>query len=791
MHATILANALDATWLPSFENISVLSLDCFDTLLWRKVAAPTDVFFVLAQTEEFRRHGLTANLRAKAESQARKRKSVVSGVSEVNLREIYRTALKTATDEEIAALASREIEVEKKVCFGFAPVVALVHQAKQLGKKVIIVSDTYLCEEELTDLVYSVVPSLEGMIDSFYCSNEFGLSKSAGIWRKLLPAIPVRPECILHLGDNEQADIKGAVPFGIRTAHLQQYITTVSETRYARAQIASQMFPEIRDDAPLPDHYHGLLAQKKFDKNLNFEFGYVSLGPIMQAFAQFINDEVDALESGKGRVKVAFLLRDGFLPSKACAALQGRQVGSLLNISRFTAIAATLIDKDSIVAYLATSLTIDSMPFVAKQLLLEEDMRNSLLKRAGKDRHPVTAFIKLLLEEHVLNAIYKSSRRFRANLLKHVQKVTGVAPGDTLVFVDLGYSGTAQNLLSPVLKRELNIDLVGRYLIAAEVNVPLNDRKGLIDAAQVDNRIINALTGGYIAGFEMLCTQNAPSTIGYTDDGDPVFGTLHISQTQQDAVQKIQDACIEFIHDHRASPLESLPSQNAGERMHSAAIDLGRLAYFPTTTDINCLNAFQFDFNLGTDKNMSLFDLDQGLKSMRTQGFDYMSAGFNDFRTSYPVELRFMDVSLSTLLFAQNRFGFPVRPSTASYRTEIVTLLALKNDQHTITDVEATATYDGYFSLLAPLSADLDIAILFGKTYDWIQIDSIESVRLGNGSDTTELVPGDDVIFEGIDHEMNGLMALGPDGMIVLKKLQTRQGRMCRVIYRPISYRST
>ena len=791
MHATIFANALDAAWLPSFDNISVLSLDCFDTILWRKVAAPTDVFFALAQTDEFKRHGLTANLRAKAESQARKQKNVLTGISEVNLTEIYRAALKSATDDEIAALASREIEVEKMYCFGFAPVVALVHQAKQLDKKVIIVSDTYLREQELTDLVYSVVPSLKGMIDSFYCSNELGLSKSAGIWRKLLPTIPVKPECILHLGDSEQADIKGAVPFGIRTAHLQQYVAPVSEMRYARAQIASQMFPEIRDDAALPDYYHGLLARKKFKEGIAFEFGYISVGPIMHAFAQFVNDEVAALESSKGCVKTAFLLRDGFLPSKACAALQGSQVGSLLNISRFTAIAATLTDKDSVVAYLATNLTIDSMPFVAKQLLLDDDMRNSLLKRAGKDRHPVTAFTRFLLEEHVLDAIYKSSRQFRANLLKHVQKTTGVASGDTLVFVDLGYSGTAQNLLSPILKRELGVDLVGRYLIAAEVGVPLNDRKGLIDAAQVDNRIINALTGGYIAGFEMLCTQNAPSTIGYNDDGDPVFTTLHISQAQQDTVQKIQDACIEFIHDHRASPLESLPSQNVGERMHSVAIDLGRLAYFPTTLDINCLNAFQFDFNLGTDKNMSLFDLDQGLKSMRTQGFGYMSAGFNEFRTSYPVELRFMDVSLSTLLFAQNRFGFPVRPSTASYRTENVTLLAVKGDKHTFSDVEATATYDGYFSLSVPLSAELDIAILFGKTYDWIQVDSIESVALGKGNDTSELVPGDDVIFEGIDHQTNGLMALGPDGMIVLKKLQARQDRMCRVVYRPISYRST
>ena len=44
MQQTLQARDLDSTWLPSFTDVKILSLNCFDTLLWRKTATPIDVF---------------------------------------------------------------------------------------------------------------------------------------------------------------------------------------------------------------------------------------------------------------------------------------------------------------------------------------------------------------------------------------------------------------------------------------------------------------------------------------------------------------------------------------------------------------------------------------------------------------------------------------------------------------------------------------------------------------------------------------------------------------------------
>ena len=43
-------------WL---DAIKVLSLDCFDTILWRGVAQPTDVFFAMCNDPLFKKLGIT------------------------------------------------------------------------------------------------------------------------------------------------------------------------------------------------------------------------------------------------------------------------------------------------------------------------------------------------------------------------------------------------------------------------------------------------------------------------------------------------------------------------------------------------------------------------------------------------------------------------------------------------------------------------------------------------------------------------------------------------------------
>ena len=88
MIETILPHELPRALERAPTGVKVLSLDCFDTLLWRDCHAPTDLFAGLS--------GLTVAQRVRAETQARKAQTILHRRSEVALNEIYAQAIPNA-----------------------------------------------------------------------------------------------------------------------------------------------------------------------------------------------------------------------------------------------------------------------------------------------------------------------------------------------------------------------------------------------------------------------------------------------------------------------------------------------------------------------------------------------------------------------------------------------------------------------------------------------------------------------------------------------------------------------
>ncbi|RWK54341.1 MAG: hypothetical protein EOR76_37115 [Mesorhizobium sp.] len=76
-------------------------------------------------------------------------------------------------------MAEAEIRTEMDVCFAFSPYVELIRLAHARGIKIIIVSDTYLREDELRRLLARHLPEdVMQAINKIYCSVDYGTSKS-------------------------------------------------------------------------------------------------------------------------------------------------------------------------------------------------------------------------------------------------------------------------------------------------------------------------------------------------------------------------------------------------------------------------------------------------------------------------------------------------------------------------------------------------------------------------------------------------------------------------------------
>ena len=136
----------------------VLSLDVFDTLVWRKVPEPEDVFLILGRqlTEagQLRSHispvGF-AELRQQAQSVARERTQAATGSREVTLYDIYAEISDAifADGFDTEARVQAELACESGQLILDEQIAELVRRAKKYDTKVILVSDTYFSADNI------------------------------------------------------------------------------------------------------------------------------------------------------------------------------------------------------------------------------------------------------------------------------------------------------------------------------------------------------------------------------------------------------------------------------------------------------------------------------------------------------------------------------------------------------------------------------------------------------------------------------------------------------------------
>lgn len=770
--------------LPS--HVKTLSLDCFDTIVWRRVAQPTDVFFNLQNTERWSRAGVTAALRVKAEQEARRHTQLKYGRTEVSIEAIYRSMWPKADDAEIAAWVAEEVAAEADHCFTFEPVIELIRDAHARGMRVIVVSDTYLSRPQLRQLLQAVLGDDEKLIDQVYCSSELGYAKASGLFQPVLQQERLQPDRVIHLGDNVHADFKAPTRLGMLARHLVHHRPAVEEQLEQRVSAALQFLPELRAQHGVPSLSHAMLAAHPAHEDVAQRIGYTTLGPIFTAFSEFLQREVQALQADGSTVRLAFLLRDGFLPARAYETLTG-QSAAMVQVSRFTANAASLRTKDDVLRLLSGSLSEKSLAPLLRQLMLPADVCERILARVKKEAQPLQAFVRLVTREDNLRVTFEQSAALRQRLFTHVQKRTGLQRGETLVLVDLGYSGTVQTRLRDVFHDELDVRLRGLYLIASRALPDQTDRKGLVGPHWADERLVQALTA-YIGLFEMMCTKAEPSTVGYTDDGDPVFGAAGTKAQQNEVADQIQQACLRYVGDWRDTAASAKPRRSDLALGWQVAAELGRLIYLPAADEVECLKSFEFDFNLGTDLVLATADLKAGELEFRREGFSMMNRDFATMRISYPMELRYLDNTLATTLIASNRFGLSVKISQSSYRTMHIPLLVANASGHALDSVEAHTTFDGYYSLQLPWGASFDMSLLWGQRLQWLQIDSVEKVSLSDATQTQTLHAGQDFVLDGMTEMADGLIQCTEAGMLYVGACPPEeQGRyLLRVTFRPL-----
>jgi len=773
--------------LDDHPTVRVLSLDCFDTLLWRDTHAPRDLFGALPET--------TVPQRQWAESGARSASVINRRKNEVSIEDIYAELLPNGSDEERAAAVAAELAAEAQHCYAFVPTVELMRAAKRTGRQIIIVSDTYLSAEQLRELIAAAAgEDVAGMIDRLFCSSVYGASKSEGLYRDVLAALPFKPDEILHIGDNKKADVVGVAPFGVRTLHLKQFSEAAEQRLRLEAGINAMLHPG--EDGRIISHQPHRAALSAHEPQIADEaegFGFSVLGPVLYGFERWLQEEARELAASRGgKVHWLFLMRDGHLPMLVHRALQADGTGHPVEISRFTAAGSSFNDEAAVMRYLQGEIGGDPRA-VARQLLLSSAEIADILRNLPRDKSAPAALLQAVRKPNRMARILKASAGLAERLIAHVRALVDPAPGDTLMLIDLGYNGTVQNEVEKLLNRGLGCHVAGRYLLMREYYRTGYDKRGLFDSRHYDAATLESFAGN-VAVLEQLCTAAQGSVIDYKVDGTSVRRETSIKARQSMVRDRIQAGAVSYARAQGQTMLRVQQPDEATLWRRAAAATMGRLMFLPLPHELAVLNAFEHDINLGVDNTVALFDPSVARKGLRERGLFYMKGSE---RMYLPAELSGEGLALKLSLLAHKRFGLPLKYADFVDTSISLPVIVADGTQVTTGNVTATPTHDGYFMAPIPIGdCRFSVGLQFGQLFEWLQIESAHFLPVDRFLSDKQRVGRDEVdakpSLEGMEQTAPNLFRCEDAFsfmMVPPPKRKDDRPMMLMVVFRPIVHR--
>lgn len=278
-------------FINTLKAFDVVSFDLFDTLIFRPLDKPTDVFYFLGEwigIPDFK------NIRIQAESTARQKNYIREKNYEISLSEIW-VELSSMTGTSAEGQAKREMEAEAALCYANPFMLQVWNRLGELGKKRILVSDMYLPEEFLVKLAER--NGYSGF-DRLYVSNKYHKSKADGS----LYDVVLKDFCgcrIIHVGDNPHSDGKMAMQKGIAALlYPAANKKTFLYRPYDMSYLVGSAYRAIVDNRL----YCGL-----YSFSMEYEYGFIYGGLFVLGYCNFIHEYCKE----HGIEKVLFLSRDG------------------------------------------------------------------------------------------------------------------------------------------------------------------------------------------------------------------------------------------------------------------------------------------------------------------------------------------------------------------------------------------------------------------------------------------------------------------------------------------------
>lgn len=546
--------------------IDVLAVDIFDTLLWRKVPLPVDVFLILGKKLKEEGWLIEAvpyeafvEMRVRAESLARLKKG---GAGEITLKEIYwllsgifnRITIEQMVqgvkgiinESDVDDLAAMEVALEKQLNQIDFNIISLLEYAHKKNVRTVLISDTYFERSQLEFILERSPLFQASTVDKIFISCEVGRGKRQGLFNDVLEEMRVDPHKMLHIGDNLQSDYAAALKEGIDSIYYLkcgEEISQILDIEWPKGnlKVRERLLDQEQGDFGLTSLRAKLthcIAYRQVQQKDAFywQYGATALGPFLVGFAHWVYRRCQEMD----QKRVFCLMREGRLYAnliKQCASIYPNtpiETTELWASRRFISHACIVYGNPN--ELLAVCYCHPASPFNVENFLAYLGLDIEKIPKWLEYRYVVLSGEELpeklakylcnhqALREQILhNALIKRQRFF-----KYLTSLVDLRLLSQMTIVDIGWAGTIQGSLQMLFQLwGYPIRVHGLYLgtiqHTASALLQGHIREGYLLKAGYPSEIVPAVRRG-IYPIEQTATAGLGPLVDIDVNGNLVFG---------------------------------------------------------------------------------------------------------------------------------------------------------------------------------------------------------------------------------------------------------------------------
>lgn len=520
----------------------VVSFDIFDTLVFRAVEQPKDVFRLLEG--KWKQFGF-ASQREAAEQKARLKKQ------EVAIGDIYDILSRELSIGKEAGIAC-ELEMEGKVCYANPYMQEVYRILAKKGKTVIAVSDMYIPHEMMERLLAGFGYDMNRV----YVSCDHGAGKGTGELQKLVQREMGPQLSYIHVGDNVCSDIQGSRLAGWETFY------------YPNVQKLGGPY-RPKEMVSLAAAFYKGLVNGRLHSGIPcgggyYQYGYAYGGIMAAGYCQYL----EGLARREGIDQFLFMARDGYILNKIYARCFHKADCAYVPFSRFSSYQITM--ERSWRNFLLNVVSARARANPKEKL--REVMRICGIEFLERYLGRYGLELDRDFDEGAYRMVEKIFEENIGGILPHYDEGAGAAKeyfagiiGEhkKICVVDIGWTGTSIACLHYFLKEKCGMDIqVCGALMGMCGSVPAgigSDTKlmhaYLFSAGKNHENLMRHTGKQNEIDFrnllvEILFTEDKPSFLGFGRDGDrKVKLEYGLRENNGKAVKEVQEGICDFCRD--------------------------------------------------------------------------------------------------------------------------------------------------------------------------------------------------------------------------------------------------